>query len=1013
MDRRSKEDLIDEIEEDDVNGALDLLESFHINIDDVEDVQAAQQRFWRHLALEQANKKQLRTSKWQEKRSWTSANSREVIHRLIEQNADASERLQEMVGDVTEFVRTLPEKRKVDLHDAFPHVEQDLEGVQDQLYSDQCVILIAGETSAGKSTLLNLLLGQLGECLVPVAHTGTTSVITELKYGVEKKMVAHPRSTEDKPIECKLGNNAAEVLSKHIFQKGDRDTSFKYNRVEIYWPSDFLQKGITVVDTPGVGEDEELTEMVKQYLCKAFAFIYVINTPNAGGIDPDRLQDLIFSHLCKQQDTSGLFNPRTAMFVCNKWDQVPVDDRDQVKEYVMDKLQTTWPGFKDDQVFFFSAKRTIEQLKEGFISSQYSSLLWGIENLIPVGLKAKLAAQYKVISDILERSNFILQSFIRESEFSAETYNKAKEKLEMLEKEPAKIKQELQDKIDKDIDRSIEELNGHLQSPQTLLHLCKWNRGDCPVDNNRSRLIDKMTGRVLKRIRNEITEWEKRHRTFDQINEDITSRFKSRFLAIENELKTVEAGFIDSNELEEEEDDMVKGYKSVTEENNRLSRSNKIVLGITAPVWIPAGIVIGIVALPVLIPALAGLSIFRKVRDNRVVKNTLENMEDKMSEMTREVIKKFTSDGMVKEIIVGQINDLKNKFYVLFDRIPELIQADKRMLEKMKNELQGNVEDLRSNYYPILMTGTRYRSALDHLYLSDLRSYDIMLNELNGLELIRNGSYAKIYKGKWQNAATGDVLEVAVKRLRFPVTEMNATDFIKEEQSLRKLKNPHILEFHGTCIAGEADIFSPLLVMELCQDTLDHVINSKNYLAPYQHNDTHKYPFALTMASKYAYQICRGLLAFHNKGVSYGNLKPENILVSTKGVVKLAHMGTAERICCMAHSRCGTHLYMAPEVFTEKTHDEKADIFCLATIMYELWYGHRATVQVRNFNYSNNIELFLKSPFPNNEEPDEIWRDVMIQCWSINPENRLTAKQCCATISAVYMKDDPFRHEQA
>ena len=70
-----------------------------------------------------------------------------------------------------------------------------------------------------------------------------------------------------------------------------------------------------------------------------------------------QLQDLIFSHLTQQKKTAGGFNPRSAMFVCNKWEQIPSAEREQVKDYVMVKLHETWPGFKEDQVFFISAKR--------------------------------------------------------------------------------------------------------------------------------------------------------------------------------------------------------------------------------------------------------------------------------------------------------------------------------------------------------------------------------------------------------------------------------------------------------------------------------------------------------------------------------------------------------------------------------------------------------------------------------------------------------------------------------
>ena len=44
-----------------------------------------------------------------------------------------------------------------------------------------------------------------------------------------------------------------------------------------------------IVDSPGIGESTIMDDIVKEYLPEAFAFIYVINSQNAGGIQPDRV----------------------------------------------------------------------------------------------------------------------------------------------------------------------------------------------------------------------------------------------------------------------------------------------------------------------------------------------------------------------------------------------------------------------------------------------------------------------------------------------------------------------------------------------------------------------------------------------------------------------------------------------------------------------------------------------------------------------------------------------------
>ena len=44
-----------------------------------------------------------------------------------------------------------------------------------------------------------------------------------------------------------------------------------------------------IVDSPGVGENEDMSESVLNYLPHAFCFMYVINSVNAGGIQRDRV----------------------------------------------------------------------------------------------------------------------------------------------------------------------------------------------------------------------------------------------------------------------------------------------------------------------------------------------------------------------------------------------------------------------------------------------------------------------------------------------------------------------------------------------------------------------------------------------------------------------------------------------------------------------------------------------------------------------------------------------------
>ena len=46
---------------------------------------------------------------------------------------------------------------------------------------------------------------------------------------------------------------------------------------------------MVIVDSPGIGDSEQVCNIALEFLPQAFAFIYVINSPNAGGVQEDRV----------------------------------------------------------------------------------------------------------------------------------------------------------------------------------------------------------------------------------------------------------------------------------------------------------------------------------------------------------------------------------------------------------------------------------------------------------------------------------------------------------------------------------------------------------------------------------------------------------------------------------------------------------------------------------------------------------------------------------------------------
>lgn len=92
---------------------------------------------------------------------------------------------------------------------------------------------------------------------------------------------------------------------------------------------------------------------------------------------------------------------------------------------------------------------------------------------------------------------------------------------------------------------------------------------------------------------------------------------------------------------------------------------------------------------------------------------------------------------------------------------------------------------------------------------------------------------------------------------------------------------------------------------------------------------------------------------------------------------------------------------MAPEVFDSKRYNEKVDIYSLAIILWEIWYGKRG------YQWPGNVADFFgwlkdgNRPVNKKSCNEPPWNHLMKQCWSGNPENRPTAKECKSEIERV------------
>jgi serine/threonine-protein kinase len=104
-------------------------------------------------------------------------------------------------------------------------------------------------------------------------------------------------------------------------------------------------------------------------------------------------------------------------------------------------------------------------------------------------------------------------------------------------------------------------------------------------------------------------------------------------------------------------------------------------------------------------------------------------------------------------------------------------------------------------------------------------------------------------------------------------------------------------------------------------------------------------PVELKRAVKFGIDIATGMAVAHQAGIVHRDLKPANVLIDNSGLLKIVDFGVAA-----AQSQTDTQLtktgyvigspkYMAPEQILGKKVDERADIYSLGVILYELFSG--------------------------------------------------------------------------
>ncbi len=165
------------------------------------------------------------------------------------------------------------------------------------------------------------------------------------------------------------------------------------------------------------------------------------------------------------------------------------------------------------------------------------------------------------------------------------------------------------------------------------------------------------------------------------------------------------------------------------------------------------------------------------------------------------------------------------------------------------------------------------------------------------------------------------------KKVALKIPHRQNLDFgelLREPRLLASVSHPNIVAI--TTAEKQDGVF--FIVMEYVPGvTLEHVIATDG-------------PLEISRAVDYSVQICNAIEHAHSQGVLHRDLRPANVLVSDKDLIKVADFGTSRFLEIAAHGTTviGSPPYMAPEQFHGKA-VFASDIYSLGVTMYQMLTG--------------------------------------------------------------------------
>ena len=238
---------------------------------------------------------------------------------------------------------------------------------------------------------------------------------------------------------------------------------------------------------------------------------------------------------------------------------------------------------------------------------------------------------------------------------------------------------------------------------------------------------------------------------------------------------------------------------------------------------------------------------------------------------------------------------------------------------------------------------------------------------------IGTGGMADVYKAKDHKLNRFVAVKVLKPEFREDTTFIRK--FRSEAQAAAGLTHPNIVNVFD--VGDDEGVY--YIVMELIEG-----ITLKEYIAK-------KGKLSIKEATSIAIQVSMGLEAAHNHGIVHRDVKPQNIIISTDGKVKVTDFGIARAASSntISSNVMGSVHYSSPEQVRGGYSDEKSDIYSMGITLFEMLTGRVP------FNGETTVAIAIKHiqeemPSPREYVPEipVCVEQIVLKCTQKSPDRR-------------------------